>query len=432
MTDAKSDIEVVVDRLGARGDAIADTPDGPLYVPLALPGERVRVKPGAKRGEGRAAALLDVLERSADRIEPPCQHFGECGGCSVQHLAKAAYLDWKRTIVVSALERQGLDGGIVEPVVATSSDGRRRAELAALRLRGRHGATLLGFHGRASHKIVDMAECTVLRPALRDAIAPLRDALAQVLAPGSGCDVLLTETPVGIDLLISAKAPPQPPQSLALAAFAEEVDLARVSWASARAGTEPVAQRRQPAVEIASVSVALPPGAFLQASAEAEQIMAALVLENIGELPARARVADLYAGLGTFTLPLAAAGARVHAVDSAGGALDALVSASGTAGLGGRITAETRDLAERPLMAAELAGYDAVVFDPPRAGAAAVARQLAASTVPEVVAVSCNPATFARDAATLIEGGYRLVRVAPVDQFVFTGHVELVAGFERE
>ena len=294
MTDANSDIAVAVERLGARGDGIADTPDGPLYIPLALPGERVRVKPGAKRGEGRAAELLAVTAPSADRIDPPCRHFGDCGGCSVQHLAEVAYLDWKRALVVAALERNGIDGSVVEPVVATPAGGRRRAELAALRLRGRHGATLLGFHARASNKIVDMADCVVLRPALLALIAPLRTALADVLAPGHGCDVLLTETQVGIDLLVTAKAPPLPEQSQALAAFAETADLARVSWASARAGTEPVAQRRQPAVEVGGVSVALPPGAFLQASAEAEQVMAALVIENIGELPGRSRHSEAH------------------------------------------------------------------------------------------------------------------------------------------
>ena len=432
MAKSGSEIEVVIDRLGARGDGIADTPDGPLYVPLALPGEQVRVRPGAKRGEGRAAKLLDILEPVADRVTPPCRHFGTCGGCSVQHLAEPAYRDWKRDIVVTALARQGIEVPVVYPVVPTPPGDRRRAELAALRLRGRQGATLLGFHARASRRIVDMAECVVLRPALRALIAPLRETLTQILTPGSGCDVLLTETSVGTDLLVTAKSPPRPEQALALAVFAEEADLARVSWASARAGVEPVAQRRQPAVEINGVAVALPAGAFLQASAQAERLMAALVIENLGLLPSRARVADLFAGLGTFTLPLAANGVRVHAVDNAGAALDALVAAAGTARLGGRITAETRDLAERPLMPAELSNYHAVVFDPPRAGAAAVARQLAVSEIPKVVAVSCNPATFARDAATLIEGGYRLVRVTPIDQFVYTGHVELVAGFVRD
>ena len=431
MTDTGTEIDVVIDRLGVRGDGIAETADGSLYVPLVLPGERVRVRPGAVRGQGRAAALVEILEPAAGRAAPPCRHFGECGGCSVQHLAEADYLDWKRGIVATALERQGIAGSVVQPVVPTPAGGRRRAELAALRLRGRHGATVLGFHARASNKIVDLTECAVLRPALRDLIGPLRDALGQILEPGVGCDVLLTETTVGIDLLVTAKMPPRPKQMLALAAFAEESKLARISWASARVGIEPVAQRVPPAVEIDGVAVALPPGAFLQASAEAERAMAALVIENLGDFPTRARVADLFAGLGTFALPIAAKGARVHAVDSVGEALDALVAATGAAGLSGRITAETRDLSERPMMAAELSGTHAVVFDPPRAGAAEVVKQLAASIVPQVVAVSCNPATFARDAATLIAGGYRLARVTPVDQFVFTGHIELVAGFER-
>ena len=401
MTKPDAELEVVIDRLGARGDGIAETKDGVLYIPLTLPGERVRVRPGAKRGEGRAAVVVEVLEPSANRVVPPCKHFGECGGCSVQHLAEATYLDWKRDIVTTALERQGIAGSIVQPVMPTPAGDRRRAELAALRLRGRHGATILGFHARASNKIVDLTECAVMRPALRNLIGPLRGVLAQVLEPGSGCNVSLTETSVGADLLITAKMPPRPKQMLTLAAFAEDSNVARVSWASSRVGVEPVAQRVPPAVEIGGVSVALPPGAFLQASAEAEQIMAALVIEDMGALPPRARVADLYAGLGTFALPLATAGARVHAVDSAGEALEALVAATGTAGLSGRITSETRDLSERPMMVAELANYHGVVFDPPRAGAAEVVRQLAASDVRQVVAVSCNPATFARDAATL-------------------------------
>jgi len=431
MTKSDAELEVVIDRLGARGDGIADTADGALYIPLALPGERVRVRPGAVRGQGRVAQLLQIIEPAAGRIAPPCKHFGECGGCSVQHLAAAAYLDWKRDIVVAALRREGIDGSVVEPVVPTPQGGRRRAELAAIRLRGSHGATLLGFHARASNKIVDLTECVVLRPALRNLIAPLREVLAQILEPGGGCDILLTETPVGADLLVTAQMPPRPKQMLALAAFAEDSNVARVSWASARAGTEPVAQRLPPAVEIDGVAVALPPGAFLQASAEAEKMMAALVIENLGDLPPRARIADLFAGLGTFALPIAAKGARVHAVDSAGEALNALMAATGAAGLGGQVTVEARDLSERPLMAAELSGTHGVVFDPPRAGAPEVVRQLAASKVARVVAVSCNPATFARDAAALIEGGYRLARVTPVDQFVFTGHVELVAGFVR-
>ena len=432
MAEPGAEIETLVDSLGARGDGVAMTPDGPLYIPLALPGERVRVQPGAARGQGRAAQLLEVLEPTAERVVPPCQHFGVCGGCSVQHLSENAYLDWKRDIVTAALERRGIAGSIVRPVVPTPTEGRRRAELAALRLRGRHGAVVLGFHARASHRIVDMSECVILRPALANVIAPLRDVLAQILEPGTGCDLLLTETPVGLDLLITTKLPPRPKQSLAFAAFAEAADLARVSWASARTGIEPVAQRRPPTIDFNGVAVALPPGAFLQASAAAEQVMAALVIEHLGTLPPRARIADLYAGLGTFTLPIAAKGARVHAVDNAGEGLSGLVAATGTAGLSGRVTVVTRDLSERPFMAAELAGTHAVVFDPPCAGAAELVRQLAGSKVPRVVAVSCNPATFARDAATLVAGGYRLTRVTPVDQFVYTGHVELVAGFVRE
>ena len=432
MADSNAEIEAVIDHLGVRGDGVATTPEGPLYIPLALPGERVRVRPGTARGHGRVAQLLEIIEPAVNRIAAPCRHFSDCGGCSVQHLAEGPYLDWKRDIVVAAMERQGIAGSIVGPVIATPPGDRRRAELAALRLRGKHGAVILGFHARASHRIVDMAECVILRPALQRIIAPLRDVLAQILEPGTGCDLLVTETPVGIDLLITTKMPPRPKQSLAFAAFAEAADLARVSWASERTGIEPVAQRRPPTIGFNGVAVALPPGAFLQASAAAEQAMATLVIENLGTLPPRARVADLYAGLGTFTLPIAAEGARVHAVDSAGAALEGLLAATGAAGFSGRVSVETRDLSERPFMAAELKDYHAVVFDPPRAGAAAVVRQLAGSKVPRVVAVSCNPATFARDAAALIAGGYRLTRVTPIDQFVYSGHVELVAGFVRD
>jgi 23S rRNA (uracil1939-C5)-methyltransferase len=299
---------------------------------------------------------------------------------------------------------------------------RRRITLAARRL---VSGAILGFNERAGSRIVDLAECHVASPTLESLLPPLRDLVATLTCLGAA-DILATETDTGIDLLIAPTdaASPGLAEREALAAFAETHDLARLSW-RADGFLEPLAARRAPRVAFGGVPVEIPIGAFLQPSAAGQTILTSLVEAGV---PRQAeRVADLYSGCGAFALPFAAAGRRVHAAEGQ----DAAVQALRRAAAGLRLTAEVRDLARAPLSVEELAGVDAVVFDPPRAGAAAQAERIAASPVETVVAVSCNPATLARDLRTLLDGGYTLERVTPVDQFTWSAHVEAVAILRR-
>lgn len=425
---------VTVDMLGPRGDGIAKNPGGRergrLYIAGALPGERVRVRPGNKRGDGLEAKLLEIVAPSKDRTAPPCRHFATCGGCSVQHLSLDAYHAWKRELVATAIQRVGFDPELVAPLIPTESAGRRRATFAAFRPRAKGSKTFFGFHTRASRHVVELEECLILHPELMALVPQLREVLADIVPPGARWDVTVTLADNGFDVLIVAAHEPGPVASMALAMFADEQGLARVAWqleGSGRDEIEPVALHRTPVLELSGIPVEIPPGVFLQASAEAERVLADLVLEAAQG----SRVADLYCGVGTFALPLAAAGASVMAVDGDGAAIAALARAAGVAGFGGQVTAEERDLVRRPMAAADFKRIETIVFDPPRAGAAAQAAEIARTDASRVIAVSCNPTTFARDALALAEGGFVLERVTPVDQFVWTGHVELVGVFRR-
>ncbi len=421
--------EVTVERLGARGDGVAQLDGRPVFVPLALPGERLRVRLAGEKAGGFRAEMIELLEPAPGRAEPPCRHFGPCGGCALQHLEAGRYRAWKQALVGEALGQRGLPADMVVPLVAVPPGSRRRASLAALR---RGGQVRLGFHERASHHVVDVTACLLLTPALMALLPPLREALAAVLADGERLGLTVTETDSGPDLLVSAGRPPGPAARQALAALAEQADLARISWSGPHEGPdlppEPIALRRPPQVSFAGVPVEPPPGGFLQPSAEGEAVLRGLVLEA---LPAPAGdLLELYAGCGSFTFDLAAR-ARVHAVEGDEAALAALWAAARRAGLVGRIGVESRDLARSPVTAEELAAYDCVVFDPPRAGAREQAEALARSRVSTLVAVSCNPRTFARDARILTDGGYTLTKLTPVDQFAWSAHLELVAQFQR-
>jgi 23S rRNA (uracil1939-C5)-methyltransferase len=428
MTDSGTELTVTVDALGPRGDGIAESDAGRLYIAGALPSESVRARTLGKRGEGHAAKLIELVALSGDRVPPPCPHFETCGGCSVQHFATDAYHAWKRDLVATAIARVGLDPAVVAPLVPTATDGRRRATFAAFRPRAKGSKTFFGFHGRASRHVVEIEECLILRPELMALVPQLRALLGALVPPGARWDVAVTLADNGADLLIAANHDPGPDASMVLAMFAEERGVARIAWRNESLGAvEPVALCEMPVLEVSGVPVEIPPGVFLQASAEAEQVLSGLVV------PAAegSRVVDLYCGVGTFALPLAAAGANVFAVDGDADAVGALARAAGTAGFGGQVTTDARDLVRRPLAAAELKGVETIVFDPPRAGAPAQAEEIARSDAAQVIAVSCNPTTFARDARTLADAGFVLQRVTPVDQFIWTGHVELVGVFSR-
>jgi len=417
-------VELTIDRVGARGDGVGEHAGHPVFLAFAAPGDRLRARLGAPRDKGRLGTIVEIVTPGA-RQAPSCAHFGACGGCAVQHLADAAYRAMKEGKVRAALEQRGLNARVIEPLRRLPPGTRRRARLALARSRER--LVRVGFHARESHEIVDMRVCTVLHPALVALVSPLRDLAAQFLRPGETGGAVLTRLEAGLDVLLELPRLPDMAMLEALAEFAEANDLARLSWRSKGEAPVPLSERRRPQIVFAGVAVDVPADGFLQASGEADSVLTELVLAGVG--PAK-RMIDLHAGLGTFTFALARH-ARAHAVDAARSQIAALSAAAARARLGGRITAEARDLEERPMMADELRCYDAAVFDPPRAGAKAQARALAESEVSRVVAVSCNPATFGRDARALVDGGYRLMRVVPVDQFLWSAEVELVAWFER-
>jgi len=414
------EIELAIESVGVRGDGVAHHDGKTVYVPFAAPGDRVRVQLSTAKGErrGEIVALLAAGARAA----PVCAHFGSCGGCALQHLSVEAYAAAKLGWLTGALAQHGFAKVDIAPLRRLAPGTRRRARLAL----ARDGATVAGFHGRMSHAIVDMRECHVLHPALFALVEPLRRLAAALLPKKGTAAASLTLGDAGVDVVLELPKAPDLETLEALARFAAEQDLARLSWRADHAFA-PVAQRRPVRAVFAGVAVDLPADAFLQASGEADTVLSGLVLDAVG---APRRVADLYAGVGTFSFALAAR-APVHAVEGDAEAAKALGQAAARANSADRVTVERRDLARRPLAGEELARFDAVVFDPPRTGAAAQSGALAESAVPRIVAVSCNPATFARDARILVDGGYALAHVAPVDSFVWSPHLELVARFER-
>jgi 23S rRNA (uracil1939-C5)-methyltransferase len=417
-------VELAIESIGARGDGIGRAEGRLVYVPLTIPGDRLRVELDRPRGNGFAGRVVEVLAEGPGRIRAPCPHFGECGGCALQHLEEQRYVAWKEQLVRTALARRGFVDPPLRPLLRIATATRRRASLAAERA-GR--SVRLGFHARESHRVIDAAGCLVLTPALGALLPPLRRALLAMLVDGEQVEVTATATDGGVDLLMQGKRPLSLESREALAALAADADLARITWCADRSSLDPVAIRRPARIAFAGVVVDLPPGAFLQPTAPGEVALVAAVSQALSGCP---KVADLYAGCGTFTFPLAR-GARVHAVEGDAEAIGALASAARRAVSGQAITTEQRDLASDPLAEEELARFDGVLFDPPRAGAKAQAERLARSTVAKVVAVSCDPATFARDARVLVDGGYRLLEATPVDQFIWSPHVEVVAVFAR-
>ncbi len=408
------ELELRIGPLGAKGDGLAEGPDGPLFVPFALPGERVRV--AVEPGTGRAG-LLEVLEASPDRVEPICPNFGDCGGCALQHLQVQAYLDWKRELVVTALRSRGLEAE-VDKVRTVPPRSRRRAALALGR--AKEGAAL-GYRRARSHELIDVTVCPVLTPRIVASLPKLKQALAPLLGAKREARVSVTETESGLDIVVEGISP----SLAALGAFAGKA--ASLGVARLTADSESIGPVAAPEVALSGVSVRLPPGAFLQASREAEAVLVELVLAGVGGAK---RVADLFAGLGTFTFALAR-NAAVDAFESDEAALHALAEAARKTPKLKPVRTHRRDLFHASLGPQELQAYDAVVFDPPRAGAAAQAEALAKSGVPRLVAVSCSPGTLARDLRILVDGGYRITRVTPVDQFLFSPHVELVAHLVR-
>jgi 23S rRNA (uracil1939-C5)-methyltransferase len=409
---------LVIDHVGHRGDGIGFAGGESLFVPYTLASETVEVEPVADHPDRRS--LMRIEHASPERIDPFCRYFGACGGCAIQHWQPEAYRAWKRQIVVDTLEHAGIACDVAALVDAHGA-GRRRITVHARR--GGDGELRTGFAAANSHAIVAIAECPILDPGLRGALDAAR-ALAEALKPtAKPLDIQVTAAANGLDVDVRGSGPLSTALIASLSEIAQRHGLARLT----RHG-ELVLMRNPPAIEIGAARVILPPGSFLQATLAGEEALAALVA---GHCKRAKHIADLFCGVGPFALRLAAK-ARVTAFDSDAGAVTALAKAVTSASGLKPVKAETRDLFRRPLMAQELRDYDTIVFDPPRQGALAQVKQLAASKIPVVIAVSCNVATFARDARVLIDGGYKIEGVTPVDQFRHTPHVELVARFVRE
>ena len=403
-----------VERLGHKGDGIARGPDGQqARAPRVLPGEVI----DGEAVDGRIATPK-IVTPSADRVTPACAHYAACGGCSLMHASDKFVARWKAQMVQTALAAHGITAEI-GGIATSPARSRRRAVLSGRRTK--KGVTL-GFHGRASDQIVDISNCHVLRPKITAALPALREMVAAGGSRGGEISLTVTDGPEGLDVAVTGGKPLDPALSGQLAGMMERADLARLNW-----GDESLT-RRAPVQIMGRARVTAPPGAFLQATAEGEAALLSVVRKS---LTGATRIVDLFAGCGTFSLPLAA-GADVHAVEGLAAPLEALnVGWRATSGLH-RVTTEIRDLSARPLLPDELNRFDGALIDPPRTGAAAQAAQLAASNLPRVAWVSCDPVTFARDAKTMIEGGYRMGPIFVVDQFRWSPHVETVTSFTRD
>jgi len=413
--------ELSIAAIGAEGDGIARRDGRAVYVPGALPGERVLAEIAGER----ATPQLWLAE-SRERVVPPCPHAGTCGGCALQHWAPAPYAAWKRDKLVLALARAGFPDAPVAALASTPPGVRRRADLAVRR--GAGGITL-GFHARGAAQLVDLGTCTVLDPRLVALFAPLRALLQGLAALRREGSAVLNLLDTGPDLLLRTDGPLDAPGRVKLAAFATAHGLPRIAWARGEGVAETAAQLGPVGIAFAGVNVVPPPGAFLQPSAAGEAAIVAAVLAGLpARLPARAVIADLYAGLGTLSLQLAAR-ARVRAFEGEAGAVAALTGAANAAQA--RVEAVRRDLTRQPLAGPELRGLAAAVLDPPFTGAAEQVALLARAAVPRIIYVSCNPAALQRDAAMLAQAGYRVLAAVPVDQFLWSPHLEAVVTFTR-
>ena len=407
--------EVVATSIGLQGDGLANG----LHVPLALPGERLMVEAQGDRGR-----ILTILEASAERIEPVCAHFGDCGGCALQHWSAGPYLAWKAERIRLALARVRLETEILPPFAAVPRTRRR----VALHARRTGSSMVLGFKGRRSWQVVPIRQCAIAVPAIVSALPVLAELAEPFLEHPASAPILhVTATLTGLDIDVTGIERKSGGLSAdarqAIAEIARRADMARVTL-----GGETLYQARRPEIRVGDAVVQIPPGAFLQAVPEAEAAMVRFALEAAD---GACKIADLYCGVGAFSLPLARI-APVMAADVSAQAIAALTSARGTTPGLKAIAATARDLDRRPVSAEELTDVDLVLFDPPRAGAETQVREIARSRTPRVIGVSCNPTTFARDARILADGGFRLVEVLPVDQFLWSPHIEMVGTFSRE
>ncbi|PCI34480.1 MAG: RNA methyltransferase [Alphaproteobacteria bacterium] len=413
-------IRVKIDHIGARGDGVAD---GPVYVPFSVDGDDLEVKVQGQKGR-----ITHIHTPSPDRVAPICKHFGRCGGCSLQHVSKDYYRTWKQEQIRVALSHRGFDDvTLLEPEISPVGS-RRRARLSVM---GRaKGIAVTGFAERASHNIIDITECPVLAPEIVAFIGPVRKFLGGQIKLREKMAVQINLAENGLDIILEGAGEPDLNLRMDIAAFAEEQDVARICWQDTKLKNpyhEILSERRKPFVTFDGRQVFLPPGSFLQATLGGEAALTRFMKQAVGDAE---KIVDIFAGCGTFTVALIGDHA-VHAVDGDDDMVAALKTSAHQMGRIRNLTTEARDLFLRPLLPHELKKYDAVIIDPPRAGARGQIEEIAHSDIENVVMISCNPATFARDARTLVDAGFVMGDILPVDQFLYSPHLEVVAGFRR-
>lgn len=409
--------DLSIEMIGARGDGVATREGTKVFVPYSVPGDVIDASISGNRGKIDA-----IIKPGQTRTTPPCSHFSICGGCALQHVEESFYHDWKRHLVVDALRREEFDEDLVGPLIACAADSRRRARFAVRRT---SAGLIFGFNQRGSVQIEEIESCVVLDPALQKVLPALKTVARATPERWRSFDMAVNHCDNGVDAcLIGGDAADdlsgREMQSLTTALTATRIIRLSVDDAL-------LANIEVPRVSLGGVPVSVPPGAFLQASLEGE---AALVSAVEKAITGARHVADLFSGIGTFSLPVSRS-AAVDAFDADQAAISALDAATRTVPIKHPLKTHVQNLFDRPVMAKELKPFDAVIFDPPRAGAQMQAAEIAASDVPRVVGVSCNPTSFARDAAILRDGGYALSQVTPVDQFVYAPHVELVGIFTK-
>ncbi len=416
-------VQIKINSLGAQGDGVGDYDGTPVFVPGTMPGDLVSVEIADAKKNGIYGVLEHIDEPSADRISPECSVFEKCGGCQLQYLSDDFYKSWIVDRTAAALAHHGFSNDIITDPIITPRKSRRRVAFKALKM-GK--SVVLGFTKKQSHQIVDIKECPVTRAEITNLIKPLRNILVDILPNRMQVELHLTVTATGIDLLVDAPLELDLKAREILAEFANTYDIAAIHFRD-QGFLDPVIIRRAPMMDLSGVRARLSPAAFVQATDEGEN---ALVHEVLTACKGSKRVADLFCGMGTFTFPLAKQ-YQVLAVEGAKQALEALQAGANQATGLKQIVAKHRDLYRRPMTAKELSAFDAVVFDPPRAGAKEQAQELAQSDVQTIVAISCNPNTFSRDARFLADGGYSLIKVVPIDQFLWSPHLELVGVFSK-
>ena len=422
-------LEIEVTALGAGGDGIARRAGQSVILPGALPGETWRAHPAGKRGDALLAEGEALIgPPNPDRVPPVCPHVADrCGGCTLQHWSPAAQATWKHDRLAEALGRAGYRDVVVAPTVATPPRSRRRADFALRRRQD--GSVAIGFHPRGGTDVIDLHTCEVLDPALFALVAPLRAVLRRLSALGKEGAAVVNLLDSGPDILLRTDRMIDATGRRLLAAFAAQLGLPRIAWAERDGLTETAAQSAGVRLDLSGVEVAPPPGAFLQATRAGEAAIIAAVMAGLpAKLPVRPKLLDLYAGIGTLSFPLAERG-RVTAMEGSAEVVAALDAAARKAVA--RVQAVRRDLARQPVLPAELKSYDLVVLDPPYAGAAEQVAQLARSTVRHLVYVSCNPVALARDAAVLRGAGFAVTAATPIDQFLWSAHLESVVAFTR-